>query len=345
MQEPVAFFSRLPSISADKVFHKHCLSLLQRKRFWEAHKLLSFVMLHSPGPEAVQYYEVFARHLSCNPPSWERRMVELAGTAEYLKILATETTTANEQLSESFSKFTQAIIAMETLLNIFFEDNTGYRGIHEHKMHDAIRLLLANASGLANTSISREMLQTLEKTTTEYVILPTELRKLIGETCTSASALSASSAESKTAPGHTTSHAKASNPVEETSLLEIFPFEYQPPPLYTRYDLASSKVLGQPQHSISGLPGPAAKPYPSTAVMSTDRIVIGIDLGTTYSGVAWAQASEKIEVMQNWPTTGQLISAKVPTEIAYSTDSGGTVSWGYTTNPRHRKARHSFLRQ
>ena len=272
-------------------------------------------------------------------------MVELAGTAEYLNILATATATANDQLSEYFSKFMQAMIAMETLLSIFFEDNTGYRGVYEHKMHNAIRLLLVNIGGLANTFISHEMLRTLERNTTEHVILPTELRKLIEEKCASASALSSSSVESKTAPGHTISAMKALVPVEETSLLEIFPFEDQPPPLYSRYDLAIPKMFSQSQHPDSGSSGPATRQYSSTAVMSTDRIVIGIDLGTTYSGVAWAQASERIEVMQNWPTTGQLISAKVPSEIAYSTDSSGTVSWGYTTNPRHRKARHLSLHQ
>ena len=53
---------------------------------------------------------------------------------------------------------------------------------------------------------------------------------------------------------------------------------------------------------------------------SPSRFVIGIDLGTTYSAAAFALLSDpkNVEVVKKWPTSGQLVGAKVPTEIACS---------------------------
>ncbi|EFW99483.1 hypothetical protein CMQ_7851 [Grosmannia clavigera kw1407] len=60
-----------------------------------------------------------------------------------------------------------------------------------------------------------------------------------------------------------------------------------------------------------------------------DVLVIGIDFGTTYSGVAWATAADfekgSINVISSWPGTGRE-EGKAPTEISYD---GGQVLWGY----------------
>ncbi|KAI0904023.1 hypothetical protein F4823DRAFT_616447 [Ustulina deusta] len=60
-----------------------------------------------------------------------------------------------------------------------------------------------------------------------------------------------------------------------------------------------------------------------------DVLVIGIDFGTTFSGVAWATAadfaSEQITVITSWPGTGRE-EGKAPTEIFYEY---GEMSWGY----------------
>ncbi|KAI0972386.1 hypothetical protein F4678DRAFT_430149 [Xylaria arbuscula] len=60
-----------------------------------------------------------------------------------------------------------------------------------------------------------------------------------------------------------------------------------------------------------------------------DVLVIGIDFGTTFSGVAWATAadfaSEQINIITSWPGTGRE-EGKAPTEIFYEY---GEMSWGY----------------
>lgn len=69
------------------------------------------------------------------------------------------------------------------------------------------------------------------------------------------------------------------------------------------------------------------------------RIVVGIDFGTTYSAVAWAETSKPshIEVIKNWPTSGQLVGAQVPSEISYKDGDTTSFSWGYDICPRDRK--------
>ena len=69
------------------------------------------------------------------------------------------------------------------------------------------------------------------------------------------------------------------------------------------------------------------------------RIVVGIDFGTTYSAVAWAESSNptQVEIIKNWPTSGQLVGAQTPSEIAYPEGDTSDYSWGYNINPRTRK--------
>ncbi|CUS11601.1 unnamed protein product [Tuber aestivum] len=60
------------------------------------------------------------------------------------------------------------------------------------------------------------------------------------------------------------------------------------------------------------------------------RLVVGVDFGTTYSGLAYIHTTnpdyKNIEVIDSWPGRGNANLAKVPTEISYS-DNG--ASWGY----------------
>ncbi|KAK2606147.1 hypothetical protein QQS21_003430 [Conoideocrella luteorostrata] len=62
-------------------------------------------------------------------------------------------------------------------------------------------------------------------------------------------------------------------------------------------------------------------------------IVIGIDFGTTYSGVAWAYSlqPENIEVVTSWESELNHCSdlEKTPTQLAYG-KKGEPVKWGYT---------------
>ncbi|KAI9747653.1 MAG: hypothetical protein M1815_004008 [Lichina confinis] len=77
--------------------------------------------------------------------------------------------------------------------------------------------------------------------------------------------------------------------------------------------------------------GGAPTQNPSVA---TDRLVVGVDFGTTYSGVAavYTATPDDVDVIKTWPGGNGITSDKVPTEIAYevapspsSTTSNGTT--------------------
>lgn len=59
-------------------------------------------------------------------------------------------------------------------------------------------------------------------------------------------------------------------------------------------------------------------------------LIIGIDFGTTYSGVAWATPydfeQDQINLIHSWPDMG-LEQGKAPTELCY--DDAGQIYWGY----------------
>ncbi|CAD0083318.1 unnamed protein product [Aureobasidium vineae] len=66
-----------------------------------------------------------------------------------------------------------------------------------------------------------------------------------------------------------------------------------------------------------------------------DRLVVGIDFGTTFSGCAFAysgdpESADEIETVQNWPGSRGVTSDKVPSELIYETatsTSGVKRSW------------------
>ncbi|KAK0654970.1 hypothetical protein B0T16DRAFT_383955 [Cercophora newfieldiana] len=72
----------------------------------------------------------------------------------------------------------------------------------------------------------------------------------------------------------------------------------------------------------------------SQAQPGSEHLIIGIDFGTTYSGVAWAMADDfeqrQINSITNWPGRGGTESSKVPTEIWYN---GNNMKWGYEIPP------------
>ncbi|KAF1944788.1 Hsp70 family protein [Clathrospora elynae] len=73
--------------------------------------------------------------------------------------------------------------------------------------------------------------------------------------------------------------------------------------------------------------------------MLANRLVVGIDYGTTYTGVAFCETSgtnaleRQIQIVQNWPAAHSMIGTKekVPSEIAY-TENGRTL-WGSMIPP------------
>lgn len=57
------------------------------------------------------------------------------------------------------------------------------------------------------------------------------------------------------------------------------------------------------------------------------RIIVGLDFGTTYSGLAWASTDkpDHRETVTTWPGEGD-VSEQVPTKVRYT---AGETQWGY----------------
>lgn len=72
---------------------------------------------------------------------------------------------------------------------------------------------------------------------------------------------------------------------------------------------------------------------PGRLLMSEQRIIVGIDFGTTYSGVAWAetQRPDRRVAVNSWPISTSAregeSSDKVPTKLRYT--KCGDVQWGF----------------
>ncbi|KAI1372164.1 hypothetical protein F4677DRAFT_463469 [Hypoxylon crocopeplum] len=65
------------------------------------------------------------------------------------------------------------------------------------------------------------------------------------------------------------------------------------------------------------------------------RLVIGIDFGTTYSGIAWAQSErpDRNILINDWPSSRMngagVLSPKVQTKLRYLNDRGSEFEWGF----------------
>ncbi|ORY19539.1 hypothetical protein BCR34DRAFT_609684 [Clohesyomyces aquaticus] len=75
--------------------------------------------------------------------------------------------------------------------------------------------------------------------------------------------------------------------------------------------------------------------------MSISEIVVGIDFGTTYSGVSWAVngGNRKIRVISDWEEANSTRD-KVPTVIHYR--DGDTPCWGYEAAAQGRDSLNNF---
>ncbi|KAL4886656.1 hypothetical protein BJY04DRAFT_178102 [Aspergillus karnatakaensis] len=78
------------------------------------------------------------------------------------------------------------------------------------------------------------------------------------------------------------------------------------------------------------------KSFNSLSLDDDRKLVIGIDFGTTFTGVAWAETrrADHISVIESWPshanTQEGISSVKVPTELRYTKGSDGeNVEWGF----------------
>ncbi|KAK8036255.1 Hsp70 family chaperone [Apiospora rasikravindrae] len=64
--------------------------------------------------------------------------------------------------------------------------------------------------------------------------------------------------------------------------------------------------------------------------MNSPDIIVSIDLGTTYTGVAWTTPRRPIDVIHNWPGTGDGSEKKVPTILLYPNGQTTPSSWGHS---------------
>ncbi|RPB08315.1 actin-like ATPase domain-containing protein [Morchella conica CCBAS932] len=84
-------------------------------------------------------------------------------------------------------------------------------------------------------------------------------------------------------------------------------------------------------------------PTAITTVTAADRLVVGVDFGTTYSGVAavYSGTPDDIEVIKTWPGGNGITSDKVPTEISYTPSTGNASSyrWGFQPTPTSPRLR------
>ncbi|KAK3488063.1 uncharacterized protein B0T23DRAFT_447115 [Neurospora hispaniola] len=74
---------------------------------------------------------------------------------------------------------------------------------------------------------------------------------------------------------------------------------------------------------------------PRKPASSQGTVIIGIDFGTTFSGVAftWSNQVDKIEIITGWDDalSDNTDECKAPTAISYGT--GNKVTWGYSIEP------------
>lgn len=57
-------------------------------------------------------------------------------------------------------------------------------------------------------------------------------------------------------------------------------------------------------------------------------LVVGIDFGMTYTGVAWTNFLNSTQIEKHWPGQTETGESKVPTKLVYSSD-GVDMSWGF----------------
>ena len=96
---------------------------------------------------------------------------------------------------------------------------------------------------------------------------------------------------------------------------------------------ASARVTTSPKKQKAS----PSKPKPERA-KKRQVIIVGIDFGTTYSGIAYVCTVDKhgdVQVLNEY-SGGQLQSdvlEKVPTRLAYPFENGGKEAWGYQVKP------------
>lgn len=92
-------------------------------------------------------------------------------------------------------------------------------------------------------------------------------------------------------------------------------------PIRNAPDAAEQKTNGASSNSGNRSNGATTNTAPETDSRQQyqDKIVVGLDFGTTYSGVAFTYSAtpEDVDIIKTWPGGNGITSDKVPSEIAY----------------------------
>ncbi|KAK2047451.1 actin-like ATPase domain-containing protein [Colletotrichum somersetense] len=101
-----------------------------------------------------------------------------------------------------------------------------------------------------------------------------------------------------------------------------------------------------PNSSTEAVNGPPRDPA-RELFGTTDRLIVGVDFGTTFSGVAavYTSTPDDVEIIKTWPGGNGITSDKVPTEISYDIPANAaagtepTVKWGFQFKPEESRLR------
>ncbi|KAH7015618.1 hypothetical protein EDB80DRAFT_566159 [Ilyonectria destructans] len=101
-----------------------------------------------------------------------------------------------------------------------------------------------------------------------------------------------------------------------------------------------------PPSSTEAINGPVREPTREQPPLG-DRLIVGVDFGTTFSGVAavYTSTPDDIEIIKTWPGGNGITSDKVPTEIAYDFPANSppgtepTAKWGFQFKPEESRLR------
>lgn len=100
-----------------------------------------------------------------------------------------------------------------------------------------------------------------------------------------------------------------------------------------------------PPSSTEAINGPVREPRELAPI--NDRLIVGVDFGTTFSGVAavYTSTPDDIEIIKTWPGGNGITSDKVPTEMTYETPANAAagsqpkVKWGFQFKPEESRLR------
>ncbi|KAI2468258.1 actin-like ATPase domain-containing protein [Annulohypoxylon bovei var. microspora] len=101
-----------------------------------------------------------------------------------------------------------------------------------------------------------------------------------------------------------------------------------------------------PPSSTEAVNGPVREPARGLLAVN-DRLIVGVDFGTTFSGVAavYTSTPDDVEIIKSWPGGNGITSDKVPTEISYdfppdpTPETKPNIKWGFQFKPEESRLR------